>query len=128
MNVYFYFDVYIPSPCQEERKDFQYFERVAFKILSASIRCFARGARRVAGSQKPVVPAQLPLKDRANGTERFDSAEGKGPMYLHDPRSADLTPRHLRAEPISTDPLADVSATTQNGIDTCLLGFQPSAS
>lgn len=40
-------------------------------------------------------------------------------MYLHDPRSADLTPRHLRAEPISTDPLADVSATTQNGIDTC---------
>lgn len=32
---------------------------------------------------------------------------------------ADLTPRHLRAEPISTDPLADVSATTQNGIDTC---------
>lgn len=41
-------------------------------------------------------------------------------MYLHDPRSADLTPRHLRAEPISTDPLADVSATTQNGIDTCV--------
>lgn len=32
---------------------------------------------------------------------------------------ADLTPRHLRAELISTDPLADVSATTQNGIDTC---------
>lgn len=106
--------IYLPLA---RRKDFQYFERVQNTISLHSLLRKGRAARSWKSEAHSTCPT--PTKEPCERKALNDSAEGKGPMYLHDPRSADLTPRHLRAEPISTDPLADVSATTQNGIDTC---------
>ena len=93
-----------------------YFERARLKYYQPPFAALqgARSWKSEAHSTCPT-PTKGPCERRK---ALNDSAEGKGPMYLHDPRSRSYSTPPF-AEPISTDPLADVSATTQNGIDTC---------
>ena len=90
--------MYIPSPCLARRKGKIFSILNAFKILYYTISLhsllrFAGGARSWKPEARSTCPTPTKEKNRANGKrERFGGTEGKGPMYLHDPRRSYSTP------------------------------------